>query len=104
MKNLKNTLAAASLAVVMGMGTVSANAGIMVSDKTSNSANPCAVQTTGILNQVADFVLSGFTGIILTDRAGIMVSDRNGIILTDKGCAAKDGIILTDRDGIMVSD
>ena len=95
MKNLKNMVAAASLVAVMGFGAVSANAGLLITDK---SAQPCTVK---------DNVMQQLAG-VFNALSGMILSNRDGIILTDKqsaGCEqAKDGIILTDRDGLIITD
>ena len=91
MKNVKNILSAAALLVVLGVGTVSANAGLLISDKTNNQ--PCS-EASSILNQLAGILIVGMPSL-------------DGIIIIDKKtCDAdgKDGIILTDRDGIILTD
>jgi hypothetical protein len=92
MKNLKNTLAAIGLAAVLGVGTVSANTGLIITDK-SNS-NSCSDST--ISQQIASF-FDNLTGIILGDRDGIILGDKGG-------CQSKDGIILGDRNGLIITD
>ena len=95
MKNLKNMVAAASLMAVMGFGAVSANAGLLVTDK---SAQPCAVKD-NVMQQLAG-VFNALSGFIITDRDGIIIIDKQAA-----GCEqAKDGLLITDRDGIIIID
>lgn len=101
MKNLKNTVAAAALMAVLGMGTVSANAGLLISDRSSGCGS---VKSGGLLNQLAGIVIGGaplLDGIIIVGRDGLMVSDKAAPC---GGETSKDGIIIVGRDGLMVSD
>jgi len=105
MKNLKNTMMAAGLMAVLGFGAVSANAGLLISDK--SGAQPCGTVKDSVLNQIAGVIIVGFPmldGILIAGRDGIMVSDRDGIMVSDKGCGSKTGIMVSDRTGILVSD
>lgn len=94
MKNLRNLMNAVTLMVVLVMGAVSANAGILLSDrKVNTNTDPCSTDTkvdSGII--VAGFtgiIVAGFTGIIVagkgeeTTNCGIIVAGRGGILLSD---------------------
>ena len=76
MKNLKNMFAWITLAVVLTVGTVGANAGIII------SGAPQCTNSTGIL-------VTDIAGIIIVNApqlAGIMIADapcRNGIMIAD---------------------
>ena len=97
MKNLKNMLMTGGLMAVMGISAVSANAGIILTDKSAEGTKPCSVKETGIIQQVAGIVLNG-----------LMLSDLHGIILTDAATAGCDqgtnGLMISDRNGLMISD
>ena len=97
MKNIKNTVAAMSLMAVLGLGAVTANAGLLVSDRGIGTTPTCEA-TGGIFNQLAGILIVGagssVTGILMSgDRAGLLVSDRNV-----GGCQATQS-----RDGILMS-
>jgi hypothetical protein len=88
MKNIKNTLAATVLAVVMGVSTVSANAGFLVSDRGiggENSLPTCESSNTGFLSSLMA---------IIYGRDGFLVSDRSA-----NGCQSTQ-----NRDGVMLAD
>jgi ABC-type dipeptide/oligopeptide/nickel transport system ATPase component len=96
MKNLKNMLSAASLTAVMVFGAVSANAGLMISDR-ATTANQCTVKSS-IFQQVAG---------IFNNLSGLMISDLNGLMISDAptpGCTNTDGLMISDRNGLMISD
>ncbi len=96
MKNLKNTLAATAMMVVLGVGAVSANTGIIITDRSTTGSTGCA--TGGVLQQLAG---------VYNALSGMLISDRDGIIITDKAtpCSTgKDGMMITDRDGIIITD
>ena len=96
MKNLKNTLAALALFVMLVFGTTSANAGLLMSDRSApaQEGTPCASsEATDILTQATGIILAGFTGIILHGRDGLLKSDRN--------TTTCDG---DQRTGILMSD
>lgn len=102
MKNLKNTLTALSLAAVLGLGAVSTNAGILMSDRTaSNNNQQLCVNKDETVNMLDGIIITGFSfldGIIITGREGILMGDK-------KACESKkDGILMGDRDGILMSD
>jgi len=94
MKNLKNMVAATCLMAVLGFGAVSANAGLIVSDR-------CAAAPETTLAE--DF--GGILAVAFPMVDGIIISDRSGLIVSDKpaGCQT-DGLIVSDRDGIIILD
>ena len=77
---MKKTITTIALATIITLGSTFANAGILVSDVSGTTNDPCTVKNTkdtGIL--VSDFVgilVSDFTGILVSDFTGILVSDR----------------------------
>ena len=89
MKNLKNLTATFTLSAVMVLSAVSANAGILLSDRSSvpQTENPCTEAPTkynsGILmSDLGGIIIAGFTGIIISgNKDGVPVNC--GIILTD---------------------
>ena len=102
MKNLKNTISALTLMVVLGLGAVSANAGFMITDKNA----PC--QGDSITKDLAD-VLGGITVAGMPMLDGIIIIGRDGFMISDKAeCQAtateKDGIIIIGRDGFIITD
>ena len=91
MKNFKNILSAAALLVVLGFGSVSANAGLLISDRSSNQA---CTDKNSLLNQLAGIFVVGMPsldGIIIVDRVNCPAGETDGIILTDR-----NGIIIVD--------
>ncbi len=91
MKNLKNTLVAVGLAPVLGVGSVSASTGLIISDRYT-SASTCTAKDGGILQQIA--------GILSVGLNGLMISDLHGLILSDAPvCTETNGIMISDRNG-----
>ncbi|CAN5370234.1 hypothetical protein BH20ACI1_BH20ACI1_26740 [soil metagenome] len=67
MKNLKKTLAAVSLAAILGIGAVSANAGSVKGTDTTNKTNvQCTVKSGGFFQNLAG-VINNLTGITIFD-------------------------------------
>lgn len=98
MKNLKNTISAAGLMAVLALGAVSANAGMIISDRATGQ---CSVKG-GLLQQVAGIIAIGLpslNGMILSDRSGMIISDRPTPCET-----SADGMIISDRNGMIISD
>ncbi len=62
MKNLKNTLAAIGLMVVLGIGAITANAETV----SSETKGQCSVENDGVLGQFAG-IINGLTGISIFD-------------------------------------
>lgn len=83
---MKNTIATFALAAIMTLGATAANAGILVSDFTGTTENPCTAKTTKD------------TGILVSDLVGILVSDFTGILVSDRPAPT------TVNCGILVSD
>jgi hypothetical protein len=85
MKNLKNLMAAVTLLAILVLGTGSANAGILMSDFTGGSEDPC---TEGPTKYDSGILMSDFTGIIL-HRVGIILHKGDsgqvdcGILMSD---------------------
>ncbi len=97
MKNLKNTISAAGLMTVLALGAVSANAGMIISDRATGQ---CTVKDGGILQQVAGIIAVGLpslNGIIIIDAATPCDTKTDGMILSD-------GMIISDRNGMIISD
>lgn len=88
MKNLKNMAAALGLMAVLGFGAVSANAGIMITDRQA----PCTTESSSIrdLSAIAAVGLPMFDGIIIIGRDGLMITDKAD------SCTSRDGIMITD--------
>ncbi len=96
MKNFKNTLAAIGLAAVLGVSTITANAGLLLSDRAVTNQDSTTTQTctspTGILDQLSGIIIIGvpysITGLLLSDRAvaaaPCQVQQLDGLLLSDK--------------------
>jgi hypothetical protein len=104
MTNLKNLLATITLSAVIVLGTMTANAGILVSDfANQGNDNPCTANDGVKLDM--GIIVAGLTGIIIAGRTGIIVAGRDGIIIAGKDDTTSDcGIIIAGRDGILMSD
>ena len=87
MKNLKNMFAWITMALVLTVGTIGANAGIIVGD--ASAPTPCSENTSDGGVMIADFagiIITDFTGIIITDFTGVMIADatcQNGVMIAD---------------------
>ncbi|HEY0428286.1 MAG TPA: hypothetical protein VGC76_10930 [Pyrinomonadaceae bacterium] len=89
MKNLKNLTAAFTLLVVMIMGAVSANAGILLGDRSIPvNSDPC-VSNDSPTKSDTGIIVAGFTGIIVAGFTGIIVAGKDttqvncGILMSD---------------------
>lgn len=99
MKNIKNTVAAMGLMAVLGLGATAANAGIMLSDRSVNGAQPICNTETGVLNQLGGIIIVGLAG----SRTGIMLSDRFGIMLSDRSTPCTQNTVEgQNNDGIII--
>ena len=65
MKNIKNTVAAMTLAAVLGLGAVSANAGLLLSDRNVNTTSQpsCTASSTSVFDQLTGIIIVGFTSL-----------------------------------------
>ena len=100
MKNLKNMLTAVAMTAVLGVGTVSANSGFIITDKSANTTKPCAVKDGGILQQMSGIIIVGLSGFILSDLHGLIMSDAPTVGCDNNG----NGLIMSDRDGFHITD
>ncbi|MDQ3041832.1 MAG: hypothetical protein M3R11_05560 [Acidobacteriota bacterium] len=92
MKNLKNMLSAASLMAVMVFGAVSANAGLLISDRATNTSKGQCTIKGGFLQELAGIIILGAPSL-------------NGIIILGAPeCTEKDGLLISDRSGLLISD
>ncbi len=101
MKNIKNILAATVLAAVMGVSTVSASDGMILSGISAGGDNnipTCASSNDGVLSELMGIIIYGATssatGIIIYGRDGILIHDRSA-----NGCQSTQ-----NRDGILIHD
>ncbi len=99
MKNLKNMLAAASLMAVLGISTVSATTGLMISDRTANTPKTCTVKGGGVLQQISGVIISGLSGLMISDLHGVIISGA-----PTPECTDANGLMISDRSGLMISD
>lgn len=75
MKNLKNMFAWITLAVILTVGTVGANAGIIV---VGSEADQQCTEDTGVVDDVLGIIVSSLTGVLVGDSpcdTGIMIAD-----------------------------
>ena len=97
MKNIKNVMTAITLAATLAFGSVSANAGMLISDR-SGAGTTCTANDTSILSQAMGIIIVGLTssatGIIIVGRSGLMITDRPA-----NGCVADQS-----RTGLMIVD
>lgn len=113
MKNLKNTIAAATLLAVLTFGSTFAHAGIIVAGRDGGFAETTKGQacgesfdTTGKVNW--GIIVAGLTGIIVAGLTGSVDGDRSGIIvagLTESDKGDRGGIIVAgvQKCGIIVA-
>jgi hypothetical protein len=98
MKNLKNLTAAITLLAVLVLSTASANAGILMSDRsTVPSEDPCVEN--GDVEQDSGILMSDFAGIIIAGFTGIIISgNRDGIIISGNKSTSQVncGILMSD--------
>ena len=87
MKNLKNMFAWITLALVLTVGTIGANAGIIVGDRATPA--PCSENTSD-----GGIIIADFAGIIITDFTGIMIADFTGVMIADSTC--QNGVMIAD--------
>ncbi len=88
MKNLRNLIAAVTLMAVLVMGSISANAGILLGDLKGNSdtcANDTKVDSGIIIGGFTGIIIGGFTGIIIGGVSGTGCQEQSdsGILLGD---------------------
>ncbi len=105
MKNLKNTVAAVGLMAVLGMGTATANAGILISDRTtpttaSTEQARCTPGQNSFVSQMAGIIVVGIKGIIVVGRSGLLLSDvaaaSNTSRCSDDTTVSATGILISD--------
>lgn len=89
MKNIKTLATTLGLAGIMAISSVSANAGLMMSDRTANTGSDTTTTTqctqqTGIFDQVLGTILL---------RYGLMMSDR---AVNCQNQASRDGLMMSD--------
>jgi hypothetical protein len=93
MKNIKNTLAAIGMAAVLGVGSVSANTGLLLSDR-ATTEQQCTVRTPSLITQLSGIIIIGapqsLSGLLLSDRLttecdtrDTREDGRNGLLLSD---------------------
>ncbi len=91
MKNFKNMISALSLMAVMVFGAVSANAGLLISDRGTGCQNTSTAQE---IPNALDGIIIGVPlvdGIIIIGRTGLLISDR-----TDCNTAERGGLLISD--------
>lgn len=87
MKNIKNTLAVVGLAAVLGVGAVTANAGMIKSDGSiKGTTGQCVVKNEGVIGQFAGFVTAGLSGM------GFRTNLFDSLIYSDAPCKTNDVI------------
>lgn len=100
MKNLKNMVAATGLMAILGMGAVTANAGILISDAANQGGETqCQATTNDTELDVQGIIIASITGILISDGANL----STGILISDKTACGGGGDSLTST-GILISD
>ena len=92
MKNLKNTVAAILMAVVLMVGTGFAKDGLLMSDFAQGGQTNCQQSTDNggiIIADLTGIIIVGFTGIIIAD----LTADNEGV---RNQTSCRDGIIIAD--------
>lgn len=82
MKNIKKVITAATLTMVLMVGT--SFGGVIVTD--AQQPQPCNAETN--ISKIGTIILSDIIGVIVTDLTGVIVTDANdrtdcGVIVTD---------------------
>ncbi len=100
---MKKTITTIALATVFTFGATFANAGIIMGDRSANTAATCSDKD-GIIYGGRDGIIYGGRGV--TGIIADVISGLEGIIYGGKNDAApcttdKDGIIYGGRDGII---
>ena len=67
MKNFKTLFAALTLTMVLAFGTNMASAGLLISDFTGGSGDPC--QPVETVDSITGIIVLGFTGLLISDFA-----------------------------------
>lgn len=98
MKNFKNMLTAMAMTAVLGVGTISASTGLIITDKSNGATKPCPVKEAGVIDQISGIIIVGLSGLIITDLHGLIITDAPTV-----NCD-KSGLIITDRDGLIITD
>lgn len=79
MKNLRNLMAWVMISAVLMMGTASANAGVLLGDRTTDS---CTTSTD--IKVVTGIILDAIIGVVIMDRGGVVIMDRGGVVIMDR--------------------
>lgn len=94
MKNLRNLMAWITISAVLMMGTVSANAGVIVAGL---DRSDCTNEESTVLDY-AGIIIAGITGVVVAGRTGVVVAGRDGVVV-----AGRDGVVVAGRDGVVVA-
>jgi hypothetical protein len=97
MKNMKNAIAAIVMTGLVGFGTMTANAGIIIAKESKTADQPCKVSDSGtsLLSTVTGYVLEG----IIIAKTGIIIAKEGIIIAKEDACSTSttktaEGIII----------
>ena len=87
MKNLKGMLTGIGMAAVLAVGATSANAGMLLSDRSvTDNQKTCSVKSSSIIQEIAGIIIIGLN------------PGGNGMFLSDAPCTE------TQLDGMLLSD
>lgn len=82
------------LASVLMIGVGTARAGILMTDFTNTTSQPCTETDTKVDSGV---IVTGLTGVIVTGFTGVIVTGFTGVIVTGATDTQEDcGILMTD--------
>ena len=99
MKNIKNTVAAMAMMAILGLGATTANAGLMMSDRSAAPGQNVCSSETSILNDLEGIIIVGLSG----SKAGLMVSDRLGLMVSDRSAqCTQNNAEGQNGDGIII--
>jgi len=99
MKNIKNTVVAMAMMAVIGVGTATANPGLMVSDRSAAPGQTICGSETSILNDLEGIIIVG----LASSKVGLMVSDRLGLMVSDRSAqCTQNNVEGQNGDGILI--
>jgi hypothetical protein len=95
MKNMKNTIAAIVMLALVGFGTMTANAGIIIAKESKTADEPCKVSDPTVIDTVTGYLLEG----IIIAKTGIIIAKEGIIIAKEDACSTtstktSEGIII----------
>jgi hypothetical protein len=96
MKNMKNTIAAIAMLALVGFGTMTANAGIIIAKEGKTAEEPCKVSDPSVISTVTGYLLEG----IIIAKTGIIIAKEGIIIAKEDTCSTTSG---KTAEGIIIA-